>query len=529
MNSTRVIAAFFLIGLLGPVWGESTWAQGFTESWYMSRGRANMKIGNYKAAIEAFEKVLEKNPNNKEAMRSLGLAYEGQGLKDKAIDQFDRYLEKHPDDAEIAFKQAESLEWSRYAYRQNDVLKYYRMGLSKRDDVRMRLKYAKLLAQNKEGSQEAITQFEKVLRKEPHNPEAHKGLAKAYAWLGYHDRALHHTNLAVRYSRKQTDDLVTLRRDLKRGRGPKVEGELPFFIQPQKPFDLKGLRLGAKGKHDLTAFSTSTIEVGYEGYWNTLEDTSGGYFSLGTQYRINPTSRVDGLLEHHSFARNGGEVVFNISYTTERGGRLIRPGFKRELRYDSFMALAGSTASGTLLGLARSNLFYTQLTFGLGSYQFDVTPFLGWVSAESLSPNEQLGIELKTEVSLLRDERRNLAAEYLLYMIHYGADHSGFQPSAVEPLPGGYFSPRIFINQIPRLALTFTPQDDRELRFAGGPAIQYVDEATKNASFRMGADIHASYTVQLPERLLLKLMGDLTQISNVYSRFQMNFLLVYTF
>jgi hypothetical protein len=393
----------------------------------------------------------------------------------------------------------------------------------------MRLKYAKLLAQRKETSDEAITQFKKVLKKEPHNPEAHKGLAKAYAWLGYHDRALHHTNLAARYSRKRTGDLVTLRRDLKRGREPNVEGELPFFIQPQKPFDLKGLRMGAKGKYDLTAFSTSTIEVGYEGYWNILEHASGGYFSLGTQYRINPTSRVDGLLEHHSFARTGGDVVFNISYTSERGGRLIRPGFKRELRYDSFMALAGSTASGTLLGLARSNLFYTQLTFGLGSYQFDMTPFLGWVSAESLSPNEQLGIDLKTEVSLFSDERRNLSAEFLLYMIHYGADQSGFQPSKVEPLPGGYFSPRIFINQIPRLALTITPQAEKELRFAGGPAFQYVDEATKKGGFRIGADIHVSYAVQLPERLLLKLMGDLAQISSVYTRFQMNFLLVYTF
>ncbi len=94
------------MNLLGSVCAPHTWASGFSESWYMSRGKANMKIGNYKAAIEAFEKVLEINPDNREAMRSLGLAYEGQGLKDKAIDQFDRYLEEHPDDPEIAFKQA---------------------------------------------------------------------------------------------------------------------------------------------------------------------------------------------------------------------------------------------------------------------------------------------------------------------------------------------------------------------------------------------------------------------------------------
>ena len=32
-------------------------AEDFTESWYLSRGRANMEIENYKAAIEAYEKV----------------------------------------------------------------------------------------------------------------------------------------------------------------------------------------------------------------------------------------------------------------------------------------------------------------------------------------------------------------------------------------------------------------------------------------------------------------------------------------
>ena len=38
----------------------------------MLRGRANLEIGNQKAAIEAFEKACELNPHNKEAMRSLG-------------------------------------------------------------------------------------------------------------------------------------------------------------------------------------------------------------------------------------------------------------------------------------------------------------------------------------------------------------------------------------------------------------------------------------------------------------------------
>lgn len=524
-----MIVALLLINLVGAGFEASAWATGFTESWYMSRGKANMKIGNYKAAIEAFEKVLEINPGNKEAMRSLGLAYEGQGLKDKSIDQFDRYLEKYPDDPEIAFKQAQSLEWPRYSYRQKDVLKYYKMGLTRRDDVKMRLRYAKFLAQRKETSPEAVTQFEKVLTKKPRNAEAHKGLAKAYAWLGDHDRALYHSTLSTRYSKKETGDLTALRHTLMKGREPTVVGEFPFFIQPQKPYDLTGLRIGAHGKYNLTAFSTTTIEAGYEDYWNQSENASGSYFLVGTQYRINPKNQIEGALQYHSFARTGGDLVLDIHYTHERDIYSIRPGFKRELRYDSFLALVGSTTSGTLLGAARSNLFYSEVTFGLGLFQFDVTPFLGWVSAESLSPNEQIGIDLKTEVPLLKSNRWALAAEYLLYLTHYGTDQSGFQPSTVEPLPGGYFSPRIFLNQIPRLSLTFTSRDKKKFHFAAGPAFQYIDQATTNGTFQIGGDLHTSYTARLPEGFLLNLMGDFTQIADVYTRFQMNFLLTYTF
>src|SRR5881397_2913227 len=97
MNKARALIQVLMV-LTGLFASTSAWAEGFTESWYMSRGRANMDIGNYKAAIEAFEKVVEQNPDNREAMRSLGLAYEKQGLKDKAIEQFDRYLNKYEDD-----------------------------------------------------------------------------------------------------------------------------------------------------------------------------------------------------------------------------------------------------------------------------------------------------------------------------------------------------------------------------------------------------------------------------------------------
>ena len=93
----------------------------FNEEWYLMRGAANFKIGNTKAAIEAYEKASEINPDNLTTMRALGLAYANEGLTDKAIRQFDRYLAKKPADPEILFKQADYLSWTRYSYRRDDA------------------------------------------------------------------------------------------------------------------------------------------------------------------------------------------------------------------------------------------------------------------------------------------------------------------------------------------------------------------------------------------------------------------------
>ena len=152
------------------------------ESWYMDRGKANMKIKNYKAAIEAFEKLIELSPDNREAMRLLGRAYELQGLTDKAIVHYDRYLKQLPDDAEIAFKQARYLEGSRYAYRKKDAIKYYRMGLRAQDHHENRHRLAKLLAADKNTIHEAVKEYKILIKKDPRNPAIREEYRKLLLW-----------------------------------------------------------------------------------------------------------------------------------------------------------------------------------------------------------------------------------------------------------------------------------------------------------------------------------------------------------
>jgi Flp pilus assembly protein TadD len=505
-----------------------TWSEDFVESWYMSRGRSNMEIENYKAAIEAFEKVVERDPANREAMRSLGVAYEKQGLKDKAIEQFDRYLARWDDDPDIAFAQAQALEWSRYAYREKDMLKYYRMGLKRKNDPQMRLKYAAHLARHKETSQEAVAQYDRVVEMQPHNVEAHRGLAKSYAWLGQNDLALYHANLARQYARREPGDMTVLRQDISKGREPAVEGVLSVLAQPEHPFELYGLRMGSRAKFDVTAFTTTKLEVGAEHFWNTSENRAGGYLSVGNQFRFNPSNRFDAVLEYHGAPRGDG-LAYKFEYVYEGRSFSIRPGVKRELRYDSFAALIGSRSSGQLVGLARSTQFYSEVAFDVDNLHVTVTPFVGWVSAENLGTNDQVGLDTKLSLPLWEKDNWEVAGEYLFYLTHYEENQSGFQPSPREPLAGGYFSPQVFINQIPRLAATYSMDNKDELYLAAGPAVQYIDETTQSSAFRIGGDAHAAYTRHISKPWLFKVMADYTQIASVYMRIQVNGLLVYTF
>ncbi len=154
-------------------------AAGIKESWYLMRGKSNMKIGNYKAAIEAYEKAVEINPKNKEAQLSLGLAYEKQGLMDKAVSQYEQLLKIFKKEYQTAFKLGDVLQWKRYQYRKKDAIKYYEWGLKYKNDLGYRYKLARLYSASDESLTEAIKHYQIILKEDGKNAK----LWKEYAML----------------------------------------------------------------------------------------------------------------------------------------------------------------------------------------------------------------------------------------------------------------------------------------------------------------------------------------------------------
>jgi tetratricopeptide (TPR) repeat protein len=155
---------------------------GVAESWYLARGRANMEIGNYSAAVEAYRKALDANPHSREASRALGFALLRNGETDRAVAVLDRHLARFPGDADVAFEQARLLQWSRYAYRSRDAVRYLRMGLAVRDEPARRHELARLLGRDRATLDEALAEYDRLLASAPDDRELRDERLKLLLW-----------------------------------------------------------------------------------------------------------------------------------------------------------------------------------------------------------------------------------------------------------------------------------------------------------------------------------------------------------
>ncbi len=628
-----------------------------------------MEIRNYKAAIEAFTKAAEMNPNNREAMRLLGLAFELNGQTNEAISQFDRYLERFQDDPEIAFKQADYLGWSRYAYRREDAIRYYRMGLKAREDPHRRHQLAKLLARDKSTLDEGVEEYRRLLRSEPGNSEiraeyrklllwdkrtlseairewseivernpddesaalelarllaqddARTGeaierygklverkpgdrklrkeyarvLAKdkakllqareeyrtlvqgdpdletrttyadllasdgstrgealeryrklmaenpnnkeirlkyarlAYAWNGDNDAALYHNRLAARASAKKSE-VADLEKRLMTGREPTMSGRLSSFYQTGDSFGFQGISTGARAKSDLTPFITVEADAEGEQYWKQSDYVLGGYFSLGTQARFTSTDRADLRVGYHTMRPGGSGLTFLVQYEKLIDNVSLRLRIERRPKYDSFLSLVGSQSSrGAPLGAASANLFSVDFEATLGRLKISFTPNAGWVSDASDLPNAQLGLDGLLEVRILDEGPWKWSLGYRAQATHYGSDHSGFAQSLLEPFPGGYFSPALYLNQGPRIWVRHAVEKSHDLELSGGPALQYQKLHSQESAWLWGGDVRVSYVWEATKHLLWKNGAGFAQISNLYSRFEIESSLIYVF
>lgn len=507
-------------------------------------------------AIAEYRRYERERPGDFEVKRRLAELIARQNPKsDEAAERYAELVAMRPDDSKLALvyaeilgsdprKRARAIEAYREAAGRNPkyevretyadllsseksrrpeaVLQYEMLLRERPNDVGVRLKLARLLAAKRADTQAAIRQYEQVLARDPNNAEAHEGLSNAYAWLGNRDQALHHSNLALRYG-AQASDHARLRGDLERGRERRVGAVARGLVQEgSAKAALRGFGIGARGRTDVTPFASVTVETGFEDYFRpnggglNENNQAAGYLEVDGEYRFDPDRTLELGLGYHSLSQSGADVLGRAAFSSRGDAFDWKVGFERKLRFDSFTALAGESVAGENVGAARENRFYARLEKEGERLAGSLEPYAGWVGAQGIDANPFVGIQGNLRGKLAEIGILEIWPSYRANVFHYQDDAFGIDP-VTHSNPGGYYSPKLFVEQVPGLALQGEWADRHQFKLEGGPAAQFVNEGN-GVNFNLGAKASFSYSLELRESLFWSFDSGFTLIPQAYTR-----------
>ena len=149
----------------------TTAVKGLSAQDWFDKGYALGMAGNYQAALEAFGKTIELNPQYANAYYNRGVAYQSLGNIKQAIKDFDRAIELNPQDAEA----------------------YYNRGVA---------------YDNLGNIKQAIKDYDRAIELNPQDAEAYYNRGIAYANLGNDKQAIENFKIAARLGHKAAQDLL---------------------------------------------------------------------------------------------------------------------------------------------------------------------------------------------------------------------------------------------------------------------------------------------------------------------------------
>jgi tetratricopeptide (TPR) repeat protein len=153
----------------------------------LESGRAALNAGNTREAIPLFQRVVELDPNHKQAWNDLGLAYLRSGKYEEAADAFGKQIEVNPfsensyDYLGIALQQQQKFDEAEDAYRKQ-------IGVNPLDTVAHAALGGLLLTQHK--YTDAIPELDKATVLTPESAELQVSLGQAYLNTGDKEKAL---------------------------------------------------------------------------------------------------------------------------------------------------------------------------------------------------------------------------------------------------------------------------------------------------------------------------------------------------
>lgn len=166
--------------------------------------------GKLNEAVYHYSEAIRIRPDYHAALNGLGVALYKAGRVDEAIGYYKRALELNPNSAEANSNLGLGLaSKGRFA----DAVLYYRVSLTTMDEISTRISLGDALV-GLGRFQEAVTEYEKVLRIQSQNAGVHNNLGVALSQQGKLDEAIVHFNQAVRIDPNHTNARNNLNRAL---------------------------------------------------------------------------------------------------------------------------------------------------------------------------------------------------------------------------------------------------------------------------------------------------------------------------
>ena len=182
----------------------------------------------------------------------------------------------------------------------------------------MRLKYAQLLASEREDTALAVEEYEGILHDDPKNAEAHLGLARGYAALRQRNKALREANLAVEYGAQGEGGR-------RAAQGPAARARAEFrgvccagsCSAENRSRSSMAWRRGVGGRADVGTAVTLRAEVGGEDYWSGGQDAAGGFARADTDFHLDTENDIGLGVGYHTIGERGYVGRAEYSYLGE--------------------------------------------------------------------------------------------------------------------------------------------------------------------------------------------------------------------
>ncbi len=153
-----------------------------TPGQWIRNGNAARENGNWGEALACYHQALQQQPDNKDALNNLGLAYQDLRRPEKSVKYFGRAVELNPQSAEAHFMLANAL---RDEMQLSQAILEYEKALEIQPDYADALHNIGITRMQGGQASEAVDVFRKVLQLDEKRPESHSCLLMN---LNYHDR-----------------------------------------------------------------------------------------------------------------------------------------------------------------------------------------------------------------------------------------------------------------------------------------------------------------------------------------------------